>query len=588
MLVLGGRGVRGSLTRVFLLHRMLQSKDLCYDRIHAAWVIRNQQVWNASAKVIAGLYHIQQAKVERRQLRRDRAARRIVRLYRDVQARTSARQSLRWEKVKRQAKDIASRKLRALLQLAWSGWLRCVQKEAKRRELMAQREAAGWRKWRDEKASRFLSAYRRRLAKRVLLEHEVMNELDARVLRHIRTAVQTTATKTAREVSSTFLLLLRNDIWTWQVPEKQLHFLAQRYALPLDSLPLQQLHHWLVEEAPVFVDLFAPLPTQTLRVLQHLSQYFTLHSRVLLQTQRVREVYEARLLMREYLALMNTANLVRLSPSTTYSSQQRQRAVAILHEKDRVEHLPSCKTRTLHMDVEGDRDTAVERDAFTSFYCVWNHRLCRRCLAMKSDEGSRQCKCCGLQPYEVNTTATDLRLESSQVSLGKARALSPGRSTAPRRTLWASSTERCDFMVLNAFLHARAPVDHANRRVHSVEVLWKLAMRDGYEAMAELYNRLPDGSLNDLLNASHEDLNAWAKECCPPGVAAQLHLFITVLKDEWTQLDARMNFEARAAETQQERPPLRKGEVHSLRRRTTVKRKKIKRVIQPNERLQPL
>ncbi|KAG3066748.1 hypothetical protein C6341_g19961 [Phytophthora cactorum] len=35
--------------------RMLQSKESCYDRMHAALTTRNQKLWNASARTIAGL-----------------------------------------------------------------------------------------------------------------------------------------------------------------------------------------------------------------------------------------------------------------------------------------------------------------------------------------------------------------------------------------------------------------------------------------------------------------------------------------------------------------------------------------------------
>ncbi|KAG3238640.1 hypothetical protein PI124_g16403 [Phytophthora idaei] len=34
--------------------RMLQSKESCYDRMHAALTTRNQKLWNASARTIVG------------------------------------------------------------------------------------------------------------------------------------------------------------------------------------------------------------------------------------------------------------------------------------------------------------------------------------------------------------------------------------------------------------------------------------------------------------------------------------------------------------------------------------------------------
>ncbi|KAE9031861.1 hypothetical protein PR001_g3624 [Phytophthora rubi] len=457
--------------------RMLQSKEFCYDRIHASWVIRNQKLWDAR---------------------------------------------------------------------------------------------------------KFLSAYRARVAKRENLQREIMIQLDARVLQHIRTAVQTSdketcCTGSTSEISSTFLLLIRNDVWTWQVPDKQLYFLAQRYRLPLELLPLKRIHHWLAEESPAFVDLYAPLPTQTLLLFRNLSQYFALHSRILLQVQRIHEVYEAHMLMREYLALLYTANVVRLSPSTTFSSQQRQRAVDILREKDRAEYLRRELESGGNLDNQG---TLVQRGAFTSFHCVWNHRLCERCLAMRPErlEFSRQCKCCGHHQYEANTVTRDLRLEAQEVFFKK-----DSQTTTLVRRVWASASERCDFMVLNAFLHVLSPVNRDKHENYSLETLWKLAMRSAYEPMVQLYNQLPTGSLNDLLNASQE-LETWAKVCCPPGVGPQLQLLIATLKDEWTQLDAQLACEAQhyiVCET---------GDRQNvgLLKTSMVKRKKTKRLNQANGRLEPL
>lgn len=345
--------------------------------------------------------------------------------------------------------------------VTWSGWVRCVQMEAQRRTTIADREAAGLMKWQNTKARQFRSAYRARVMKRDVLEHEVMNQLDTRVLQHIRAAVQTsdkeTCTLSAQEVSSSFLLLIRSDVWTWQVPDNQLYLLAQRYDLPLELLPLKRIYHWLAGESPAFVDLYAPLPTQTLLLFSHLSQCFSLHSRILLQIRRIHEAYEARMLMREYLALLYTANVVRLSPSTTFSSEQRQRAVDILRGKDRVEYLPILQGREVESGANlNNQGILVQRGAFTSFHCGWNHRLCERCLAMgpARQESSRQCKCCGHHQYEANTVARDLRLEAQEAF---------PENDAPARVLWASSSERCDFMVLNAFLHALSPVGHDNR-----------------------------------------------------------------------------------------------------------------------------
>lgn len=585
------------------VRRMLQSKELCFDRMHLAWKIRNEKLWDASARTIASLYHIQQAKKQRHNLRRDRAVKRILRWYRDVQARTTAKQRLRWKRVKRQAQELRLRKIRVLMQRTWSGWLCCVHKEAQRRKLIAGREAAGLNKWLNAKARRYLSAYRERVARRAHLQSEIMHHLHTRVLDHIRAAIRTSSqapsTQTAQEVSFTFLLLIRNDVWTWQVPDKQLYFLARRYTLPLDSLPLKQIHTWLIEEAPSFVDLFTPLPTQTLLVLQYLSQFFALHSRVLLQVQCARKVYEAHMLMREYLVLLYTANVVRLSPSTTFSSQQRQRAVNILQEKDRVEYLSRAQENKFEFDVQmNNRSATVERGEFTSFHCLWNHHLCKRCLAMRAErhEGSRQCKCCGHHDYESNTMARDLRSESREVAFEKDTISSAVHSTNPTRKMWASTTERCDFMVVNAFLHVLAPVNHDNRRTQSLDMLWKLAMRNAYEPVAEIYNRLPTRSLNDLLNASREELESWSKSCCPSGVDAQLHLFITIMKDEWTQVDAQLVFEAQVSATvffQNELRPFQNGERHSAMTNnpttsSMVKRKRSKRINQPNGRLKAL
>ncbi|ETL77946.1 hypothetical protein L917_21176 [Phytophthora nicotianae] len=251
--------------------RMLQSKEFCYDRMHAAWLTRSQKMWDASARTIAGLYHIQQAKFQLYLLRRRRAGRRISRLYLDVKARTSctAKQDLLWMKVKRQAKEIAARKLQTLLQLTWFSWLRYVQNEDQTRKLIAEREAAGLNQWRSAKAKWFLSAHRSRIVKRESLECEIMPRLNCRVLHHIRNAIQTeegeeSSTKSSQDISSAFLLFIRNDIWTWRVPNKQLYTLAKRYNLPLSLLNLEQINQWLAEEAPDFVDLYAPLPTQTL------------------------------------------------------------------------------------------------------------------------------------------------------------------------------------------------------------------------------------------------------------------------------------------------------------------------------------
>lgn len=69
-------------------------------------------------------------------------------------------------------------------------------------------------------------------------------------------------------------------------------------------------------------------------------------------------------------------------------------------------------------------------------------------------------------------------------------------------------------------------------------------MRSAYEPMVQLYDHLPTGSLNDLLN-----VGGLGKVCCPPGENEQLQLFITILKDEWTQLDAQLASEAQVAAT---------------------------------------
>ncbi|GMF50723.1 unnamed protein product [Phytophthora fragariaefolia] len=561
--------------------RMLQSKELCYERIHASWVIRNQKLWDASARIIAGLYHIQRAKQERVFLRRDRAARLILRLYRDVQARTAAKQSLQWKKVKLHAKELAKRKLRSLVQLTWSGWQRYTRKEAQRKTIIAFREASGLTKWEKTMARRFLYAYRMRIANREHLEREIVSQLDARVLHHIRTAIQTSDVgpfpRSVHDISSLFLLLIRNDVWAWQVPNEQLYFLAQRYSLPLDLIPLKQIHHWLAEESPSFVDLYAPLPTQTLLLFDTLSQHFALHSRILAQIQQIREAYEAHMLMREYLALLYSANVVRLSPSTTFSSQQRQRAVDILFEKDRVEYLPNLNSTEFPSGgFRKNPVVLVQRDAFTSFHCVWNHHLCERCLAMRSAklELSWNCKCCGHHHYEANTMSRSLQLEAQGVFIEK-----NSQDCNPTRVMWASTSERCDFVILNAFLHALAPVNHENREKYSVEVLWKLAMRDAYEPMIKLYNQLQTGSLNDLLNASQDALT-WAEACCPPGVTTQLQCFITILKNEWTHLDAQLTREAQAAGA------LLSGKLTLSKAKR--RKKKNQRFGHANERLEPL
>ncbi|KAF1774592.1 IQ motif, EF-hand binding site [Phytophthora cactorum] len=529
--------------------RMLQSKESCYDRMHAALTTRNQKLWNASARTIVGLYHIQQAKIQRHQLRRKRAGRRISRLYLDVKARTSctAKQDLLWMKVKRQAKEIATRKLHTLLQLTWSGWLRYVQEEDQRRNLIAEREAAGLNQWCNAKAKWFLSAYQARIIKRVHLECEVMPRLNRRVLHHIRAAIQTKeeepSIESAQDISSTFLLLIRNDIWTWREPHKQLHVLAERYNLPLGLLNLEQINRWLAEEAPSFVDLYAPLPTQTLLFLNQLSTYFSRHSHVLVEVQRIHEVYEAHMLAREYLTLLYAGNVVRLSPSTTFSAHQRQRAVDILQEKDHVEYLPISTDN----EVESGMETLlVKRNAFTSFHCVRNHRLCERCLVIRAErnEASVQCKSCGHHHYERNTVARDLQLKE-RISDNETGIYASG----PTQKLWVSTIERCDFVVVNAFLHDLAPVNHENRRSNSLDMLWKLAVRNAREPLADMYTRLPTGSLNDLLNASRRELEAWTKDCCSPGVDARLHLFITTMKDEWMQVDTQLSLEAQVAAT---------------------------------------
>ncbi|KAJ8571565.1 hypothetical protein ON010_g5270 [Phytophthora cinnamomi] len=183
--------------------------------------------------------------------------------------------------------------------------------------------------------------------------------------------------------------------------------------------------------------------------------------------------------------------------------------------------------------------------------------------------------------------ARDLRLEA-QESLVERDAQPP----TPARMKWASTSERCDFMVLNAFFHALSPVNHDCRENDTLDTLWKLTIRSAYEPMVELYNRLQTGSLNDLLNASQE-VETWAKVCCPPSVGEQLQLFITILKDEWTQLDTQLALEAQVAATAFPREVFYNEDRHNERAKristaSLVKRKKVKRLGQPVGRLKPL
>ncbi|GMF21515.1 unnamed protein product [Phytophthora lilii] len=547
-------------------HRMLHSKDLCYDRIHAAWVIRNHQLWNASAKIIAGLYHIRQAKLERYSLRQTHAARRILRLYRDVQAQITAKQSLQWRRVKRRAKDIANRKLCVLMQLTWSSWLWYVKKESQRRKLIAEREAAGLMRWQNGMAQWFLLAYRKRVLLRDRLEQIIMKKLDSEVLKHIRAAITVDdddfSICSAQNISSSFLLLVRNDIWAWQVPDKHLYFLAQQYNLPLDVLPLKQIHSWLGDEAPNFVDLYAPLPTQTLVVLKQLSHYFSLYSRVKMQVRSVCEIYEAHMVTREYLAVMYTSNIVRLTPATSFSSEQRKRAIQLLQQKDRAEYVLTMKI---------DSNTQANQEV----------------LRPKVLEVSRQCECCGHHQYEDNTIARDLRLVSQDAS-SKSTALDEVACYAVAlRTMWANRNERCDFIVLHAFLHALAPVDHCNRELHSIDVLWKLAISSAYQPIAKLYEYFSISSLNELLNASREEMKSWTTSCCPQGVYTQLDRFISVLKDEWIQLNARLEIEAQLSATVFSRKIV-NSKAKNFSAKAIRKRIMMKRHDQSNGRLEPL
>ncbi|TYZ61136.1 hypothetical protein PybrP1_008854, partial [[Pythium] brassicae (nom. inval.)] len=75
---------------------------------------------------------------------------------------------------------------------------------------------------------------------------------------------------TNRELCAAFYDRLLQDVSVWRAPEPHLRFLADRYGLRLEPLPVPTIRSWLkrrqrhVADSDGFLDLHTPFPVRSL------------------------------------------------------------------------------------------------------------------------------------------------------------------------------------------------------------------------------------------------------------------------------------------------------------------------------------
>lgn len=467
------------------------------------------RLWDASARIIAGLYRLLQAKTLLRHLRHDRSARAIASAYRHSRERVEAKRELAWRRNKRRAAELARRTKNKRLCLIWRGWQCAVDSSRHQRQLIAQRVAAGVANWLRAQVQRLVDWWRRCLAERERLTLSVLPTIDPLVLnmmQHAVASVDGVMDDLSRRRHS--FLLFRDELVTeltrWRAPSVHEYELAKRYDQPLDDLPLGEIWAWVATLSGL--DLFQPFTARTLRILSELSQFYSLHNRVDVQVSRVWSIFEATMTMRDYLALLYEHDMVAWQPASTFLFQQRQRAAAKLQAANNNDQALVALTGN--------------HRGFTSFHCLWSGDLCERCLMLQpKTTRPRECACCGHRHSQRATEAT--------------KAVSrPWTSGSSNQRV--ADIERCDLLVVHAFLHALAPANHANRAEFPIETLWKLAVTQASAPVGLLYRQESIATLDDLLSA-----RVRLQDCSflPAPVLAKLELFAAVLTAELDRSD---------------------------------------------------
>lgn len=272
---------------------------------------------------------------------------------------------------------------------------------------------------------------------------------------------------------------MKQDVLSWRPPNPHLLRLAKRYEMPLEELPLELLVRWLSEREKTtegqYLDLEEPFTCRTLEFLQPLSRWYALEHLVQWQILQIRIQQQLRLVVRSYLVLLFSANRI---TATVDSAFKRLRAIRLLRQRDEDEQ-----------QVPALQDGA---DPFTAFHSPLSD-LCENCLLLRAPcvPVERVCACCGHEHYALSTFSAP----SHVIGI---------RKLEHERPQWITSDEKCDFLVLNAYFQALAPLDHAHRSAHRPTTLWQLAMAHATPAVQELYDELQIVTLDDLLRETKQ------------------------------------------------------------------------------------
>lgn len=533
---------------------------------------------NDRATSIASLYHIANTKILLLRVRRNRAARAIARQYRLMRLRVQAKSQLARLKAIHKGHTFRESRVEAWLLTVWRAWNRHVSSERARKGLIAERVEQGLATWIAEKAKRLQRFCHATMAKRKHATEQLSTHLDPAVLHTLHAlSSKMDSTRTGkRDLCFAFYQQALQDASAWEAPNEHLYRLAHRYQLQLEAFPIKKIRVWLKDkqQSPttgrggVFVDLHTPFPIRTLEFLAQLSTYYALSDRVVRQSKQIWIRYEAKTVVREYLALLYAHNQVLFSPVTTYSAQLRQQAVKLLEGKDEADYMDHSESSSVSFAKKAaasKRPSPRPRSPFTSFHCLWND-LCEKCLALQPtfssevDENGdnaqerqhqRVCSCCGHHHHQKSTAANlsyaafakKTAKHQNGLPVAAANPISDTFALPNTRELFCEQ-ERCDFLVTNAFFHALAPFEHEHRKQHSADVLWKLAMANAYTPVTILYEQCQISSLNSLLGAIavHSDGSssspspAW-ESYLPPPVLEKLVLFAKLLNEELRQVD---------------------------------------------------
>lgn len=525
---------------------------------------RHEQLWTSSTTAIASLYHIATTKILVLRHRQQLAARKIVYWYRHLQLRQEANQRFKWLQTKQRARQLCASLVCKSVSVVWSIWKQYAERERARKAAIAERMQQGRTRWIRDQVVRIQRLHQLAMARRSITTAQLAPQFDPFVLRSLEEVARRLRSQhrepTKRELCAALYEHLLQNVSSWRAPEPHLRYLAKRYSLQLEALPATRIRAWLrhkrrhVSDSEGFLDLHSPFPTRTLEFLAQMSTYYALERLVSSQRMQVRAQYEARMVVREYLALLYANNQVLYTPATISSAQCRREAVEILQRRDGEEWMHPTDASGKRPDpssVDNENASAMTRHAFTSFHCVWSD-LCEKCLALQHHQ-SRTCACCGHRHSERSTAATpghaasrksrlrSLAPESGEDSQSNASA-SPSNNPQEQLPRLVHDQERCDFLVINAFFHALAPLEHENRTAHAPEVIWKLAMAHATASVAILYDELKILSLDSMLRFLHRQRqtrpdDAKFESIAPPQVLDKLLLLGKLLYDELLSVD---------------------------------------------------